>query len=176
MTLRSLEFWQTPQFRKFMDDVNEIDRLDLLIIKGTALVQDMVVGIASHRTAKAETSLSRAPLRKVARLALNEPSEAYLLDLILEVAKIRNRPAHAIETTEFVPKFVRVWERVKGDYEWPSDPIHQRDYCQTFFVMLMFELHRAGYGLPPLQMGANEKIDWERHRKLHESARRARAK
>jgi len=158
-----------------MADLNEIDRLDLLIIKGMALVQDMLVGIAAHRGVGTEEKLRKVPMAKLARQALSRPEEATLLELVLEAAKVRNQPAHQLQTDEFVTDFVDLWNRVKGNHVWPSDAIHQRDYCQTFFVLLAFELHRCGHDLPPTdQLAKGGDVDWERHRRIHDDARRAR--
>jgi hypothetical protein len=92
MALRSLEFFMTPEFREFMDDVNQIDRLDLLIIKGTALLQDMLVAIAAHRQGGNEAALKKAPLAKVARAALGRPEEARLLELVLKPPRSGTSP------------------------------------------------------------------------------------
>lgn len=158
-----------------MADVNDIDRLDLLIIKGMALLQDMLVGLAGHREGLPEEKYKRVPLAQLARRALIKPAEAPLLELILEAAKIRNQPAHELQTDEFVGDFVNLWERLRGDCSWPTDAMQQRDYCQTFFVLIAFELHRCGYDLPQSgQITGAEKIDWERHRRLHADARELR--
>jgi hypothetical protein len=74
-----------------------------------------------------------------------------------------------------VEPFRILWEKLRGNTTWPTDPIHQRDYCQSFFVMLMFELHRCGYDQPPSDHISGERaIDWERLRRMHEDGRRAR--
>ena len=121
-----------------MADVNDINRLDLLIIKGMALLQDMLVGIAAHRTSEPEEKLKRVPIAKLARRALTKPEESQLLDLILSAARIRNQPAHELQTTEFLADFVQLWERSKAEFSWPTDALYQRDYCQTWFVLMAF--------------------------------------
>src|SRR5712691_9364408 len=105
MTLRSIEHYRQPNIRKFLDDMNRIGRMDLLLIKGGAFIQDLLVGMCSSRHGKDEEALRTMPFGKLAKLTLVKPQEAALFDLVLRFGRIRNRVAHELITDEFVKDF-----------------------------------------------------------------------
>jgi len=177
MALRSIEHYRSAQIRRFLDDLSTIDRIDLLLIKGVAFLQDLLTGVAATRLGVPEDDVRRRfrSFSKLVRKALNRPEEQALRDLILEFARIRNRPAHELEVDEYVAEFRRLWERLRGDFEWPSDSLTQRDYCESLFALICFEIGHCHVGVPPSPYVTGEqKIDWQRLRDDHEERRWAR--
>jgi hypothetical protein len=134
----------------------------------------LLTGVAATRLQIDEDEVRRRfrSFSKLVRIALDKPREEPLRDFILEFAKIRNRPAHELEVDEHIAEFQALWERVRGDFEWPNDPVAQRDYCESLLALLCFEIARCHVDLPPSgQITGEQKIDWAYLRRDHEERR-----
>jgi len=176
MTARSIEFYRSEKIRKFIDDMNTIDRLDLLMIKAIAFLHDLLVAMQAEQTGEPEEELRRrfSSFAKLAKRTLTRPEHQRFRDLLLEFNRIRNSPAHGLITDEFVPELQKLWEKLRGDHVWPADPLHQRDYAQSLFILFAFELGRYHAQLPPSPyILGTEKIRWEHLRSEHEAIRDA---
>jgi len=157
--------------------MNTIDRLDLLIIKAIAFLHDLLVAMHAEQTGEPEEEVRRrfTSFAKLIKRTLTKPEHHRFRDLLLEFNRIRNRPAHGLVTDEFVPELQKLWEKLRGDHVWPNDPMAQRDYAQSLFVLFGFEIGRYHVGLAPSPyVLGTKKINWERLRADHEQNRQTR--
>ncbi|MHB9001948.1 MAG: hypothetical protein ACYC9N_20820 [Thermoanaerobaculia bacterium] len=130
--------------------MESIDRLDLLILKAHIVIEHRLAHVLATRlgTEASHITTLRLGFEKLAKLALARNEERDFLSHILSFAKVRDRIAHRMETSEYLGDFASLSHRVMPQIQWPRESGRQLQLCRFMFTFLLFQLNRAQYGLP----------------------------